>query len=352
MSSIWAKFDVGLTAPLIWGGSPNTDIKDGSRALASFNGQEYIAEVATYIPASPNTYVPTDETLYNGAMSASVTGGGSVNDDFIFTVGSFVGGVTDSPLLLDDPDYNSGIYFAQNDSELPNVIAQQDLFNPFNPYLAMGIGLTLNYFDEFLVLPSGQSPMSEPGYTDPTQTVEFTIDLPNGAESGEVTVPSFVWVQLGAPSNLEVSPTSQDEYIVLVLDSAGDVVNTPSHGVISFADSDPTTRPFGALLPQSVSATGRDGKSITLSAAEISALESVFTFSPAAGNTDDGSLDWTFDPDGAALGLLTPQETAACRLAHSRERPGRQFADGDHNHRCHGRDFASFYDRRRHGRFQ
>ncbi|POB00800.1 DUF4347 domain-containing protein, partial [Halopseudomonas oceani] len=90
------------------------------------------------------------------------------------------------------------------------------------------------------------------------------------------------------------------------IDGGGPLTDT---GSITFADADPSDRPTATEATKSVTAKQADGTtSLPLTAEQQAAIENAFSISPAAGNDNDGTIDWTYDIDASDLAFLAEGE--------------------------------------------
>ncbi len=84
-------------------------------------------------------------------------------------------------------------------------------------------------------------------------------------------------------------------------------------GTIHFTDLNLTDRPTATVTSQTVTYTAGSGdeghKTLTLSAAELAAIEQAFTVTAAPGNTNNGAVNWTYSIADNALDFLSQGET-------------------------------------------
>ena len=143
-------------------------------------------------------------------------------------------------------------------------------------------------------------------FSSPPPEVAGAINPPNYTET--LWYPEQVYVPIVV--NLSVDPPSVSQSITLDEDTSGKVTNTPLTGSIAFTDDDVATTPTASLGTQTATATNYEGNAITLTAEQVSALEAAFTVAPKSGNSNNGNIDWTYNPDGTALNFLAAGETA------------------------------------------
>jgi hypothetical protein len=117
-------------------------------------------------------------------------------------------------------------------------------------------------------------------------------------------------------TTLQIDAADKSEAATLQLaeNSTGTITSAPQSGTVHFTDTDTATRPMGSVVPgsQTVSVTDASGKDITnkLTANQISALKADFTIAAAPGNTNNGAINWTYNPQGTALNFLLEGQTA------------------------------------------
>jgi hypothetical protein len=162
------------------------------------------------------------------------------------------------------------------------------------------------------------------GAQDTYNAIEFYIadinsnNYPPG-DTGTLVNTAQVYVSdlsIPPPPSPTLSITQADKTeaasIQLMENSAGSITSAPQTGTIDFTDTDPSTLPTGSTQSQTVMVTDAFGDNITseLTATQISALQSAFQITAAPGNTNNGAIDWTYNPQGTALDFLLEGETA------------------------------------------
>jgi hypothetical protein len=118
--------------------------------------------------------------------------------------------------------------------------------------------------------------------------------------------PEQVYIPLEAGVTISPSDKNETAAIPLAWKSAPpglalqDVeITQPQTGVIHFTDTDPTALPFATIVgTPNITATDLKGHSVTLTQSELTLLQKAFTYSPEAGNTNNGAIDWTFNYSG------------------------------------------------------
>ena len=79
-------------------------------------------------------------------------------------------------------------------------------------------------------------------------------------------------------------------------------------GSITFTDADPSDRPTASEVTKSVNAKKADGTALSLTTEQLAAIENAFSISPAEGNDNDGTINWTYDIDAGDLEFLAEGE--------------------------------------------
>ena len=127
-----------------------------------------------------------------------------------------------------------------------------------------------------------------------TVTVVYTItvdDANGGTDIQDVTV---------------TITGANDTPVIAVVDVAGSITEGATlsdAGSITFTDLDLTDTPTATEVTKSVTTT------LTLTAAQQTAIEDAFTVSPDAGNTNDGIINWDYTITEAELDFLAAGET-------------------------------------------
>ena len=127
-----------------------------------------------------------------------------------------------------------------------------------------------------------------------TVTVVYTItvdDANGGTDTQDVTV---------------TITGANDAPVIAVVDVAGAITEGASlsdAGSITFTDLDLTDTPTATEITKSVTTT------LTLTAAQQTAIEDAFTISPDAGNTNNGTINWDYTITEAELDFLAAGET-------------------------------------------
>ncbi|MEN9761489.1 MAG: hypothetical protein RI906_1315, partial [Pseudomonadota bacterium] len=158
---------------------------------------------------------------------------------------------------------------------LPNSQTGATLGWSFNSgselYDSLGLGEELRYTWTIQVTDTAPVPASD------TETVEITIVGTNDAPVLTATDVSG--------SIAEASGTLTDS------------------GSIAFADPDLPDRPTATSAVSSVTAT-RNGNALALTNAQRQAIENAFSISAAAGNTQNGAINWQYSVSGTSLDFL------------------------------------------------
>ena len=78
-----------------------------------------------------------------------------------------------------------------------------------------------------------------------------------------------------------------------------------TNGSLTFTDTDLMDRPTATEEAKSISAIGQNGTtSLTLTPAQIAALEAAFSISAEADNTNSGTINWNYAPNGTDINFL------------------------------------------------
>ena len=105
---------------------------------------------------------------------------------------------------------------------------------------------------------------------------------------------------------------SNDVPEISVVDVTGEITDGSSDltdsGSISFTDVDLTDRPTASEVTKSVTAKKADGTALLLTTEQLAAIENAFSISPAEGNDNDGTINWTYDIDAGDLEFLAEGE--------------------------------------------
>jgi hypothetical protein len=172
------------------------------------------------------------------------------------------------------------------------------------------------------IVPNGSPPPTNPSDTAAATFNGYELYAANGINlvptpyTAEILYSPYIWIDAGPAPNSNTltitSPNPETATIQLAANSSGSITSAAQTGSIDFTDTDPTTTPTGSIENQTVTVTDTSGKDVTaqLTQSQISALEAAFTIAPAPGNTNNGAIDWTYDPQGTALEFLTAGETA------------------------------------------
>src|SRR5207248_2298067 len=92
--------------------------------------------------------------------------------------------------------------------------------------------------------------------------------------------------------------------------TSGDPTPHVQAGTIRFSDVDLTDRPTATVSGQAASYLAADGHTVlSLTPAELSAIEQAFAIAPAPGNSNGGSVGWSYSIADSALDFLAAGET-------------------------------------------
>jgi hypothetical protein len=90
----------------------------------------------------------------------------------------------------------------------------------------------------------------------------------------------------------------------LTADAFNEISAPEQEGTIDYTDSNSTASPLASISSETISITNSVGTPIQLPQNEIAAIEACFTITAEQGNTNNGAIDWTFDPQAADLRFL------------------------------------------------
>src|SRR5262249_41255995 len=80
-------------------------------------------------------------------------------------------------------------------------------------------------------------------------------------------------------------------------------------GTIGFKDIDLTDRPTASIVTQSVVDANGNDVTASLTQAELNALESALKLTPHVGNTNTGTIDWSYSTADSNLDFLRADQT-------------------------------------------
>ena len=109
-------------------------------------------------------------------------------------------------------------------------------------------------------------------YAKPPNEVAGAIHPPDYTET--LWYPEQIYVPITV--SLSASPSLAYGSLTLTKDASGAVTSVPLTGSIAFTDNDPTTTPSATLDQQTATATDATGNPVTLTTAQMSALEAAF----------------------------------------------------------------------------
>jgi VCBS repeat-containing protein len=137
-------------------------------------------------------------------------------------------------------------------------------------------------------------------------TLTYTLAIDDG--DGGVTERNFVVTVTGSndgPAITPISPTGAVSDIAETENPSADAGLQSATGSISFADVDLSDRPTASFAPTSVV----PGQGLILTEGQQAALSGAFSIAPAAGNTNNGTIGWTYSIGEGALDFLAAGET-------------------------------------------
>jgi hypothetical protein len=124
---------------------------------------------------------------------------------------------------------------------------------------------------------------------------------------GDIT--TNLYAPITVLARLTVTPTTTTVTTSLIQNKFGIIYSPNSTGTVSFTDTDSTALPSAPTPTPEISAIGPDGRSVPLTASQQAAIAADFSISATAGNTNNGSINWTYDPTGTALSFIALGET-------------------------------------------
>jgi VCBS repeat-containing protein len=142
-----------------------------------------------------------------------------------------------------------------------------------------------------------------------TATVTASVQINDG--QGGPTTPAVVTVTIHGANdppvidlaNSVVSGTTSQATI-------GGTVEDVTQGTLAFSDPNVDDLPTGSVTGQSVVSHDSAGNVITLTQAQIAELESAFSIMPAPGNTNAGTIEWSYALPDQLASFLSAGESA------------------------------------------
>jgi VCBS repeat-containing protein len=142
-----------------------------------------------------------------------------------------------------------------------------------------------------------------------TATVTASVQINDG--QGDPTTPAVVTVTIHGANdppvidltNSVVSGTTSPATI-------GGTVEDVTQGALAFSDPNIDDLPTGSVTGQAVVAHDSAGNVITLTQAQIAELESAFSIMPAPGNTNAGTIEWSYALPDQSASFLSAGESA------------------------------------------
>ncbi|MCP9882534.1 VCBS domain-containing protein, partial [Cyanobium sp. Alchichica 3B3-8F6] len=317
------------------GGTLSVTISDGA-TTAQVN---QLAQAITYtntrqsLAAGQTESTPLVWTINDGNTIASDNpqyqgSGGPLSASVIQTI--TLTGVNDAPMLTIAP---AGV------DELVNASVQNLLFSGNLQIADMDVGNSVSATQSTpRVVWSGGTLPADYNLELLTAANALTLGSAVTTTGGTVTIP---WTYDPAAVNLDwlaAGETLTITYPITVIDSsdgsdtkdlvititgandgptltATDVAGVITEGItlsdsgsIAFADLDLTDRPTATEATKTVTALKADGTALTLSADQQAAIENAFSIAAAGGNTNDGTINWTYSISEANLNFLATGE--------------------------------------------
>ena len=136
---------------------------------------------------------------------------------------------------------------------------------------------------------------------------------------GHVSTTTLTIDVLGTDDQPAVAGSDKTETAATIVETpltTGDATPHVQTGTIHFTDVDLTDRPTATVSTQTACVTytatvgdeGHDG-ALTLTPAQLTAIEQAFTVATAPGSTNNGAVDWTYSIADNALDFLAQGET-------------------------------------------
>lgn len=142
---------------------------------------------------------------------------------------------------------------------------------------------------------------------------------------GETTTVSFEYIVADADNDTDTATVTftitgtNDSPSVQIVDVVGEITEggtLSDTGAITFTDLDLTDTPDASKTTTSVEATLADGTTpFTLSAGQTSAIEAAFSISAAAGNGNNGTINWDYAITEGELDFLAAGETVTATFS-------------------------------------
>ena len=134
----------------------------------------------------------------------------------------------------------------------------------------------------------------------------------NGAISGYIVEYGGAGFGTLEAATLDITINAvNDTPVVTGVDTGGAINDSGTltdTGSITFTDADPSDRPTASEVTKSVNAKKADGTALSLTTEQLAAIENAFSISPAEGNDNDGTINWTYDIDAGDLEFLAEGE--------------------------------------------
>ena len=154
----------------------------------------------------------------------------------------------------------------------------------------------------------------------PAPDVVVSTDPADGTQTSSTPNPAFsylsyYWVDLGPATStyqVTINPSCKTETGSVTLDTTG--VQPTASGTIGFTDTNPTPAWTVSNSAGTPTATDANGKAITLTSAQIAAIDADFHITPTSGSTGSGTINWNFTRPRPMTSVSSPEvRQSLCR---------------------------------------
>ena len=245
-------------------------------------------------------------------VTVTITGS---NDVPTLTATAVTGAITEGSTLSD----SGSIAFA--DLDLTDTPTATEATSSVSAVLADGTtALTLTTAQQTAIEDAFSISAADGNSNDGTINWDYTVsesDLNFLAAGEEVTAVFTITVNDGnggtASEDVTVTITGSNDVPTLTATAVTGAITEGStlsdSGSIAFADLDLTDTPTATEATSSVSAVLADGTTaLTLTTAQQTAIEDAFSISAAAGNSNDGTINWDYTVSESDLNFLAAGE--------------------------------------------
>jgi len=246
-----------------------------------------LAPPGTTLLYAGGTFIDPSENLANNYWAAGIAN--FIYSNSAYQEITYANGTILRYIYVDDPSFPEpspglGISVTSLDSIKIEFIA------PGTTSIGAILGNTLRWYNTL------QVPSYAPGIVPPEEV-----------SAGYVT--TNLYAPITVLANLTATPTTTTVTTSLIQNKFGIIYSPNSTGTVNFTDTDSTALPSAPTPTPEISAIGPDGRSVSLTASQQAAIAADFSISATAGNTNNGSINWTYDPTGTALSFIALGET-------------------------------------------